>query len=374
MNVIAPPDPNAPQALRTSPAVTPPPAAPPPTGGTNTPGGTGAAQAPPVPGAISDPNRTKAFNPETERGVGAVDASGRDIRGQAGPPAGAGAPGAPSIPFSGGYMGNTPGLSSNNAVADYAASVGGAHQGAVQAINSGQYTKEQIQAGAGAASPRATNAILQRYNGNGRLTPGEAIVAGMTAVYEKALQFGDMAKANAMSFAIVQRANLEAAQNGRAAAAAMQAGDADAAKKYMVRGLDWIPDATRTNLSPDGQSLIVTDVHGKTQQVPIDGRMVLAASMGLQNGTLMWNFINQHAAMYAQSMKGQDRDATGRQLRNQKTLLEIERIRRKLAGGGQAVKAGPAGGFIENINHLVNGTTPPAPPQQVHVTVDREDD
>jgi hypothetical protein len=342
--------------------------------GTSTPGGLGAAPAPaPVPGSLGDQRRTAAFDPTKEQGAGVVDASGRVI-----PPTSQAAVG-PTSPQGAqtGDLGGAQnkGLSTNNAVNDFQNSVGGAHSHAVNLVKSGQATPQQIQQGYGAASPRATNAILQRYNGNGRLTPGEAMVAGMTYVYQKALEMGDVQKANAMSFAIVQRANLEASTNGQAAYAAAQRGDMDTAQKYLVRGADWLTDGVTLTKDPKTGQLMAHDIHGNTQPVPIrTGADVMRAALGLSDGSMMWNFINQHAQMV---QKGSDKDAVGRNLRNQKTMLEIDRLRMRNAagvGGGRRGAAPATGGFLAGLDQILNpGRAPPPPPQQVNVTVDREE-
>lgn len=361
----APVGPAAP-AARTSTGVSPQAAA---GAGTNTPGGMAAAPVPsPVPGALSDQNRTAAFNPATEQGIGAVDASGQVVpkpqmlQAQAPQPGATNAAAADS---------QRPGnLSSNNVMDDFKSALDGAHKGALMSMQQKGLTPQQVQSGVGAASPRATNAILHRFGGNGRLTPGEAMVAGMTHVYAKALEMGDVAKANQMAFAIVQRANLEASVNGKAAIAALHGGDLKKGTEMMIRGHDWLPDGVRINMAPDGKSVIATDLEGKHQQLPLDGRWVMQAAMGLQDGSAMWNMINQHAAMVAQGAKGADRDAAGRALRNQKTGLEIERLRRKMAaptGGGSAAPS-----VMSRIQEALSGK-PAATPQTIHVNVDRDE-
>jgi hypothetical protein len=315
----------------------------------------------PVPGALSSQTRTAAFNPATEQGIGAVDASGRDIRG-----------GAPQVAQSGDMAGNQQaGLSTNDGTADFAHATLGAHNTAIDAIKNGQATPQQIQQGWGAASPQATNQILRKYGGNGRLTPGTAMVAGMTAVYMRMLEMGDVAGAGRMAFSIVQRANIEAAKNGEAAAAAMQNGHPEVAKQFLVRGLDWTTDGTHVNLSPDRNKLYVTDMHGKVSQVPLDGRVILAASQGLQNGTMLWNMINRHAA----SMGQRDKDPIGTQLKHMKMRYDIENVQARTARTrslGARGSGGGSGDFIAGLNAILNPSAPR--PQQVNVSVSRDDE
>jgi hypothetical protein len=137
-----------------------------------------------------------------------------------------------------------------------------------------------------------------------------------------------------MAYGIIQQANMIASSYGHAAVDALRRGDLATAAKYTEGGLDHIPDSMNHSVSADGRNWVTTDPRtGKvTGQIPIDGRWVLKAALGLQNGSLMWQTLQASAAQLSK-----DKDPVGRQLRHQLTIKQMEmldeRMRKSKAGG-----------------------------------------
>jgi hypothetical protein len=285
-----------------------------------------------TPGAIPDPNRVAAFNPETERGIGAVDATGRDIRGiDTGPP---GAASAPASGMTGGQADQ--GLSTNNAAHD----IGQLKQvltGAATVAKPGPNGQPPY-VGQKAASRESLQTVIQQNNNGGQLSPGNAMLRGMMAGYQILLKQGRVDEANKMAYGLIQAANLEMAAHGSYAVDQMRRGDIKGATQTIVQGVDFAPDGMNHRLSANGNAIESVDPRtGKvTGTTPIDGRWILAAATGMRDGTMMWQAL-QAAAANVPSGRG---DQEGRQLRH---LIDIERIKalrlrnaKLQAGGGGA--------------------------------------
>lgn len=258
-------------------------------------------------------------------------------------------------------QGSAPDASTNNAAADFQRAQGQLQQAVAGAAQGGAgYTPQQLAAGAGAVSPQTAEKIVRKFGANGRLTRGEAMMAGMVEVYKARLLRGDVAGASKLAFGIVQRANLEAAMHGREAIARLQANDVPGATRSVIAGHDMIPDGIRLTMGPDGQSVIATDLQGKSQQLPMDGRWILAAATGMTNGSLLWGSLNQAAQM----VKGTPKvDPEKAQLEKMLLAERIKKLQRSGQGGGTT------GVTAQDVLAALNGQ-PPAQRPQVNVTVD----
>jgi hypothetical protein len=179
---------------------------------------------------------------------------------------------------------------------------------------------------------------VQMHNQGGTLSPGDAMLRGMMSDYRVLLKQGRLEQANRMAAGVVQAANLEAASHGDVAMDQARAGNMQGAVQSIVKGVDYLPDGMKHTVSPDGRYMITSDPRtGKvTGQTPIDGRFVLAAAMGLKDGTLMWNTLNAAAASL-----NKDKDPAGRALSHDIKRAQLEglilrnnRARTKGTGGG----------------------------------------
>jgi hypothetical protein len=316
------------------------------------PGGMGAgAPLAPPPGAMR-PSTPPAAGPSDQslpgedgfaaaKRRGIVDENGRVLPMRAGGPRAidTGNPaGNPGMNAHGGTglnpQGSAQGMSTNSAAADYNASkdLQGAVMGAVQA---GQgMSPQQLAAGQGAVSPQTADKIIKKFGANGTLTHGEALMAGLVEVYKYRLERGDIKGASTLAFGILQRANLEAAMRGREAVQMLQSGNLVGGAKKFAEGHDYLPDGVSFKVAPDGSSVIATDINGKTQQLPLDGRWILAASQGMANGSLLWNSLNQAA----QLVRGQPKQGDPEKIALEKDLLRarIDKLKRSGTGGGGA--------------------------------------
>jgi hypothetical protein len=184
-----------------------------------------------------------------------------------------------------------------------------------------------------AASRPVFNAFVQAHDQGGRLTPGEAMVAGMVGRYMAMMSQGRVQQANMMAYGILQAANLEAASHGAAGRDKLLAGDTLGAKRDAVAGLNYMADGVTQTLSPDGNYIISTDprTHQVTGQTPIDGRVLLQTLLGLDNGTLFWKTLEASAAM----LQKPDRNAEGRALANDLRRRQIALADQRLLKGNQ---------------------------------------
>ena len=137
-----------------------------------------------------------------------------------------------------------------------------------------------------------------------------------------------------MAWGLIQAANLEAASWGDVAADHYRNGNQRGVTTAVANAADLQPDGMHHRPSADGKSVETYDNNGKlTATTPMDGRNALAAIMGLQDGTLMWNALQSAVA----SMQKPDKNAEGRQLTNELRRQQIEGARlrnKKLASGG----------------------------------------
>ena len=188
--------------------------------------------------------------------------------------------------------------------------------------------------GQGAVSRPMFNQWIAAHNQGGRLTSGQALIAGMVGKYKVLLSQGRQAEASQMAWGLMQAANLEAASYGDVAADAYKAGDQRGVTSAVAKAADLQPDGMHHRPSADGRSIETYDNTGKLTGVTrLDGQMALAAIMGLRDGTLMWQALQQAVA----STQKPDRNAEGRQLTNELRRQQIEGARlrnRKLASGG----------------------------------------
>lgn len=340
--------------------------------GPGTGGGIGGSPTPaPPPGGqrlpLNNQKRTDAFNPDdaADRAEAApatlAAINTAPAPAQVGNPTGNG----PRLQDSGmNPQGSTQGMSSNNAVLDLGLSLKGAVEASRQQMQNGT-RPEAILAGQGAISPQTTQAIVQKFGANGQLSPGEAMLAGLVEVYKTRVGRGDIAGAGALAFGIIQRANIEAATGAKSALAKIQQGNIPGAAKDVAAAHQWVPDGTTMSISPDGRVATITDLQGKSQQVPVDGRWVLAAALGMSNGSMMWTALNQHVAML-----NKDKNAANRQAQLEGIQLSNQLKRKKLAGGGAGAPAG--GSFRAQLQNLVMGTQPKASPT-INVNVEAAD-
>lgn len=193
---------------------------------------------------------------------------------------------------------------------------------------------QQPQPGEGAVSRPVFNQFVAAHNPGGRLTPGQALMVGMVGKYKVLLSQGRQAEASQMAWGLMQAANLEAASWGDVAHDQLRANNLPGAVNSIAKAADLQPDGMHHRPSADGRSIETYDNSGRlTASTPIDGRTALAAAMGLQDGTMMWQALQQTVA----SMQKPDRNAEGRQLTNELRRQQIEGAKlrnKKLASAG----------------------------------------
>ena len=214
-----------------------------------------------------------------------------------------------------------------------------------------------------AASRPMFNAFVQAHNEGGKLTPGEAMIAGMTGKYMAMLSQGRVDQANRMAYGILQAANLEAAAHGAAGRDALARGDIQGARQAAVDGLNYIADGVSHRLSADGSMIESYDPRTGlvTGQTPADGRIVLATLLGLDNGTLFWKTLQASAQM----LQKPDRNAEGRQLTNDLRRRQIAMADYRLAhppqprGGGGGATTSPGMSKFQADLARTRGERPP---------------
>lgn len=201
-----------------------------------------------------------------------------------------------------------------------------------------------LNAGVGAMPAEKAQSIVQAWNGGGALTPGAAMVRYMVAKHKLLAERGQSAAANQMAFEVLQRLNLEAAENGSRAVEFARAGNSRAALDALTRAHDFVPDGVSFQHSRDGRSMVlVNEYTGQplTPVSPVTPQAILKMALGLSDGSMMWDYLLSRAAQRPGAPKP-DRDAEGRALRNEGTRLANELKRKKLAGGG-----GKGGGGVD---------------------------
>ena len=212
--------------------------------------------------------------------------------------------------------------------------------------------------GQGAVSRPMFNQWIAAHDQGGRLTSGQALIAGMVGKYKALLSQGRQAEASQMAWGLMQAANLEAASYGDVAADAYKAGDQRGVTSAVAKAADLQPDGMHHRPSADGRSVETYDSNGRLTGVTrMDGSMALAAIMGLRDGTLMWQALQQAVA----STQKPDRNAEGRQLTNELRRQQIEGARlrnKKLASGGGGGGGGTAAG--QQLASLFGQTKPEA--------------
>jgi hypothetical protein len=118
------------------------------------------------------------------------------------------------------------------------------------------------------------------------------------------------------------------------------------------------PDGKSVAMTPDGKSFQVQNaMTGEPigRPFPVTPQFILAASMGLRDGSAIWHHLGQRAQMFTQAQKGQDKDAEGRAIRNENNRLRGDILRRRVAGGGgRAVAAGSPN--LSEFNRLTLGS------------------
>lgn len=292
---------SAPKPVQTAanvPAATPAPAT---AVQTNAPGPGGA----PVPkGSLGDQTRTEAFDPTgtqrpqdlaDPRNAGAVDTAGRTV-----------------------------GTGLNTA--EIRQTVAGAMQAAPPNTNGA--------VGDNAVSRDTFRQFVSTHDEGGKLTPGQAMLVGMVGRYKGLLAQGRMKEAQQMAWGLIQASNIEASAYAKVAMDQMRSGDQRGMVQNLAKSADHVPDGMVHRPGADGKSIETYDQSGKlVSRLPMDGRVALQLAMGLSDGSLMWQALQQTA----ESMKTPDKNAEGRQLDNEYKRRQIENAilrNKKLAGGG----------------------------------------
>jgi hypothetical protein len=151
-----------------------------------------------------------------------------------------------------------------------------------------------------AVTPDEMNKITKAVDPYGKLKEGLDKTAGLAATYKHYLEQGDINSANKAATAITWHLQGLSAQYGEQAYAFLKGGNTDAAVKALEKGYDHIPDGmgVRVNKQGDGTYRVeqydVTSGKGvKTfSATPQD---LLAASLGLKNGTAFWSAVTDAA-------------------------------------------------------------------------------
>ena len=305
----------------------------PPTSGQNTPGGNPASAAPPRMQRLDDQRRATAFNPDDPNDVAQAQARGTS--------------------WQAGQATSSPMQPHSYANEDVAAVLKAGMSGMRPNPQGGPTTP-----GVGANSRGVYQQFVAAHDQGGRLTPGMATVAGLTAQYQELLRRGRPDLAARIATSILSSASLEAAAAGAHARDLARSGNYSAAAQAAVEGLDYIPDNMNHKLGPDGKSIVVSNQQGQvTGRVPLTGPMVLQIALGLSDGTMMWQAL-QAASQYGQKP---DKTAEGRELTNQLRREQIEgaRLRNAKMRAGPQAKSGAAptsaGQVLQGVTESVFG-------------------
>src|SRR5262249_42313996 len=140
--------------------------------------------------------------------------------------------------------------------------------------------------------------------------------------------------------------NLEAAAHGGMAMRWLQQGNIPMAAAAAQQGHAFTPDGKQLGIKTDpktgqmsGQMFDEFTGQPLTPPFAITPQLLLAAAVGLRDGSGMWNHLAMRGRQAAarQKVGAVDKDAEGRALRNRRTVEQIallEARRRKIAGGG----------------------------------------
>ena len=210
--------------------------------------------------------------------------------------------------------------------------------------------------GTGAVSRENYRSLIAQNNQGGQLTDGQAAMIAMHAKYRELLRRGKPKEAATMAWGIIQAANLEAASLGMVARDQLQSGDIAGSRKTLATALDHAPDGMNHKATSYG--IETSDQNGNvTNRMVVDGKRALQIALGLSDGSLMWEVL-QNAVKAQQPV---DKNAEGRGLRNDLTRLQIEGARRrlnKLQGGGQG-ESGEAARLRSILNSGSSNVTAP---------------
>ncbi len=149
-----------------------------------------------------------------------------------------------------------------------------------------------------------------------------------------------------MAWGLIQAANLEAASLGMVARDQLQQGDMRGGLNTLTKALDHAPDGMVHKATPNG--INTYDASGRlTNSMVVDGKRALAIALGLSDGSLMWNVLQNAVS----SLSPPDKNAEGRALRNDLTRLQIEGARQRLSklqssGQGQSAEARQLGALL----------------------------
>ena len=245
-------------------------------------------------GSLGDQTRTAAFDPTGQtvasdpsdpRNMGAVDQSGRDLRGT--------------------------GVSQ----ADLHQTVVGAMQSA---------PKDGHIVGNGAVERSTYQQFVQAHNQGGRLTSGQALLVGMVGKYKVLLSQGRAQEASMMAWGLIQAANIEAASYAKVAQDQMRSGDTRGATQSLAQSADNLPDGMHHRASADGRFIETYDQNGQlVNRLEMNGRAALQLALGLADGSMMWDALQGTVSAYS-AMTKPDRNATGRALDNEYKRRQIE--------------------------------------------------
>jgi hypothetical protein len=247
--------------------------------------------------------------------------------------------------------------------ADYnAALVGGAHfaKWLTHQGDGGVHSERgqlALRAGAGALPVPVAQGIVAAWDKGGQLAPYDALTRYMTTMYQYHSARGDVAQANQMAFEVLQRLNMEAAKYASLAVKQLRDGDLMGAAKTTAMAHAWSPDGRQIHISNDGQSMVVVDsISGKavSQPLRVTPQAILAASMGLMDGSAMWMHLKQRVetAMRDPNQTKKDVDLTNALLKGEVLRGTIEKQKRAAAGGGAA--SDPA---MDKFRQIATGRT-----------------
>lgn len=318
---------------------------------------------------IPNPNRTAAFNPETETIAGPpapapVPQQALPIT----PPGNVSQPvgnvrGEPYSPTAGGEGG------SPNVAADLEAALKGGMEFAMHNFHlkgegampmpsaHAERGKQALMTGVGAATPQMVEAIDAKVNAN---VPRDETVWGirrLEALYRFYSNRGETDKANKAAFELIQYSAGEAAKYGNLALEDIKAGNTNGAINNVVQGHAYIPDGHK--LEVQGSKAVVKDARtGATvQEFQFTPQQLFTAAMGLKNRSLYWDVLMQRANTVGKRASTQT--PAQEELTKARTDLVKARTDRlgktpiKGAGGGGGGGISPAGqAIIDKIGEI----------------------
>lgn len=196
--------------------------------------------------------------------------------------------------------------------------------------------------GQGAISRPVFQQFVQAHNQGGKLPPGQAALVGMVGKYRELLRQGRPQEAATMAWSVLQAANLEAASAAMEAGDFLKQGNQRAAVASLAQAIDYVPDGKIHRADPSGQFITTIDPNTgqPTARTPMTPQVILQLAMGLADGSMLWNALQQSASVLTKP----DRNAEGRALTNELRRQQIEGAKlrnKKLASGGTG-KAAPA--------------------------------